>query len=79
VVGSDLCTDISNVLNISSTLLVKYYRMLIKLKYVQYLGSVNILRLLWPGGANTRQLQARDLQQLYISQGILMTGATVTE
>jgi hypothetical protein len=61
MIGSDLYTDISNVLKFSSALLVKYYRTLIKLKYVQCLGSVNMLRLLWPGGATTRQLQARDL------------------
>jgi hypothetical protein len=61
MIGSDLYTDISNVLQLSSTLLVKYYRKLIKLKYVQCLGCGNILRLLWPGGATTRQLQAREM------------------
>jgi len=55
VVGSDLYTDISNVLKLSTTLLAKYHRTLIKMTYVQCLGSVNILCLLWPGGATTRQ------------------------
>jgi hypothetical protein len=60
MVGSDLYTDISTVLKLSSTLLVKYYRTLIKLEYwyVQCLGCVNIWRLLWPSGATTRQQQA---------------------